>query len=204
MLRNIKIIVIIAAIYSLSGCSSTNTMIQSSSSQIIPAPDSNTAQIIFLRPSDYFPAMATLLYDVKPQGDKLISPIGGRNKVVYNIEPGDHLFMSNNGVMSHFLKAEVESGKRYYVLVRPIHGYGFQLRPIRNNGETDYNTTVPEFSSWLANTTIVESSSTAPSTIESNQMGFNAGRDKGFQEWNEKSPSQQMELTLTHEDAISL
>lgn len=185
----------------LAGCG-TNTMIKPAAEQAIPRPAPGKAQIVFLRPSDYFPEMASLLYEVGADKDTFIAPIGGVNKVVYDVAPGQRLFMSNNGVMAHFLKADLEAGKRYFVLVRPIHGYGFQLRPLRKNGTTDYNTSVREFPAWLAETTRVEASDSAAATISRAQSGFDKTKATGLAEWQTKSASQISELTLTREDGF--
>jgi hypothetical protein len=105
--------------------------------------------------------------------------------------------------MAHFLKADLESGKRYYVLVRPIHGYGFQLRPLRKDGTTDYNTSVREFPVWLVGTTSVEASDSAAATISRAQSGFDKTKAAGWAEWQAKSASQISELTLIREDGFA-
>lgn len=197
-----RVLIAVLSIVLFVGCSSTNTMIEQSVNQALPLPSEERAQIVFLRPSSYFQAMATLLYEAAPSGDRLIAPITGHNKVVYEAEPGTRVFFSNNGVMAHFMTAHVEAGKRYYVLVRPIHGYGFQLRPIRSDGKTDYDTSHPEFPSWLSETAIVEASSTAAATIASVQAGYNNSRAKGHAEWMEKSEEQRAELTVNHSDGV--
>jgi hypothetical protein len=204
MLRTIGLLLVVCI--ALTSCAGANTWIQPSRDQLIPPPPRDKAQVIFLRPSTYFPGLVTLLYEIKSPEDQLISPIGGMNKVVYHTEPGDKVFMSNNGVMSHFLTARIEAGKRYYVLVRPIHGYGFQLRPIRSNGTTSYNTALPEFSAWVRDTAVVEPSETARRElqVEKYKAGFADVKRKGFAEWKAKSAEQHAELTLNPDDAVSL
>ena len=185
----------------LAGCG-TNSMIKPAAEQALPRPSPGNAQIVFLRPSNYFPEMASLLYEVGPDKDTFIAPIGGTNKVVYDVAPGQRLFMSNNAVMAHFMKADIEAGKRYFVLVRPIHGYGFQLRPLRKNGTSDYNTSVREFPAWLADTTRVEASESASATISRVQSGFDKTKAAGLAEFQAKSPEQISELTLTLADGF--
>jgi hypothetical protein len=115
------------------------------------------------------------------------------NKVVYDVAPGQRLFMSNNGVMAHFLKADLQAGKRYYVLVRPIP-----------DGTTDYNTSVREFPVWLAGTTRVEASDSAAATINRAQSGFDKTKAAGWAEFQAKSASQLSELTMTQADGFDL
>jgi hypothetical protein len=189
MLKRARVMFLAVA---LAACG-TNTMIKPAAEQTIPRPAAGKAQIVFLRPSNYFPEMASLLYEIGGDKDTFIAPIGGMNKVVYDVAPGQRLFMSNNGVMAHFLKADLQAGKRYYVLVRPIP-----------DGTTDYNTSVREFPVWLAGTTRVEASDSAAATINRAQSGFDKTKAAGWAEFQAKSASQLSELTMTQADGFDL
>lgn len=168
----------------------------------MPPPPADQAQIVFLRPSGYFPGMLTLLFEGMPDAETFIAPIGGRNKVVYNTAPGRKYFASAlGGSITHYLDAEVEAGRRYYVLVRPIHGYGFQLRPIRHT-ETDYSMANPDFPQWLAKSVRVQAAEG-----ERFNDKFKAAVDKarllGFTRWQEKTAGERAELTLSPADAVA-
>jgi len=178
-------------------------MVQPATNQEVPAPTIGKAQIIFLRPSRYFTTMLTYLYEKQTDHDVFISAIGGVNKVVYDVEPGKRMFVSSNGIGTHFMNASVEAGKRYYVLVRPIHGYGFQLRPLRKDGTTDYNTRLPEFSEWLAKSVKVETVEDQATILRQQvRSTFDPTYNKALADWNAKTPEQISELTLNIEDGF--
>ena len=82
--------------------------------------------------------------------------------------------------MSHYIKADVAAGKRYFVLVRPIHGYGFQMRPLRKHGTTDYNTAAAEFPAWLQDTVRVEPGEDALPFLTRYQSSFDKSRAAGW------------------------
>lgn len=179
-----------------------NPWVSETTEQALALPPADKAQIVFLRPSGYFPSLMTSLYEVRPERDVPVSMIGGHQKVVYEVEPGRRVFLSNNGVGAHFLNADVAAGKRYYVLVRPIHGNGFQLRPLRKDGSTDYNARTPEFPQWLSETVRVEPAPGAPTPGGLFQKNMGRTRDKGFASWQEKTPEQIAELTLLDADGF--
>jgi hypothetical protein len=166
--------------------------------ETLPAPSPGKAQVVFLRPSSYFPAMGSFLYEVRDGSRVFISAIQGYNKVLWDAQPGETLFESNNGVMAHFLSAELVAGRRYFVLVRPIHGYGFQLRPLRTDGTTEYNTSLSDFPSWVASTQRVEPTEGARSL--STHRDFADMAAKGRAEFDGKSAEQKAELTLRASD----
>lgn len=174
---------------------------QVSADQSVPAPPADQAQIIFLRPSGYFSGMLTLLFEGLPDQETFIGPIGGRNKVVYTTAPGRKYFASAfGGGITHYLDAQVEAGRRYYVLVRPIHGYGFQLRPIRH-AETDYSMANPEFPQWLAKSVRVQAAD-GERFNDKFKGAVDKARVLGFTRWQEKTPEQRAELTLLPADAV--
>jgi hypothetical protein len=65
--------------------------------------------------------------------------LGSKVNIVQNVDPGKHLFIAHTVSFSHFLEADVEAGKRYYVLLRFIYGRGMQLRPIRTSGDSEFS-----------------------------------------------------------------
>lgn len=202
-LKNFLFVVITLA---LTACVTPIVLHKASAVQELPAITPGKAQIVFMRPSNTIisGAFAGFLYDVKDGNDQLISPIMGGSKVIYEVDPGQHVFMSNGVVIAHFMDANVEAGKRYYVLVRYVHAYGLQLRPIRIDGTTEYNTALKDFPSWLKGTQRVESSEAVTGFLTQYKAGYEETRAKGFKEWQEKSPTQRAELTLNASDGVTL
>jgi hypothetical protein len=171
--------------------------------QAIPAPAPDKAQIVFIRATGaMIYSFLSILYEVGPDKDLLISPMKNKSKVVHEVAPGEHVFLSHGPIWAHFMKANVEAGKRYYVLVRAVHGRGFQLRPMRKDGTTDYNTSVPQFAEWLRDTERVEAGEAFEPYMTKFQKNLDEVRAKGFEEWKTKTPAQLAELTLNPADGF--
>jgi hypothetical protein len=128
--------------------------------------------------------------------------LGSKMKLVQNVDPGEHLLMSM-GMVAHFMDADVEAGKRYYVLLRFLYGRGFQLRPIRNSGGSEFSVTNPKFNSWLMDCSIVEKTADADSWYAKYKDQVDKTQAHYLVEWQGKSSNQRDELTLRKEDAIA-
>ena len=174
--------------------------------QSIPAPPADKAQIVLLEPINkiqgLFP-VGTFLID----GDRrtLIATTAFHNKAIVLLEPGHHMLMSTQGgPLAHVMEANVEAGKRYYVLLRFLYAHGFQLRPIRSTDGSNYSIRSKDFPEWLSGTKLVERTSEADAFFakqaEQVEKGFVAAMDT----WKGKSSEQHAELTLNPEDAVTL
>lgn len=189
------------------GCASIPQLVNDNVSQVIPKVPTNKAQIIFFNPSNSVAgAFLSEVYELEGERRKLLGMAGSKMKIVAEVSPGDYMFMCRTGLRSHFMMAEgLEAGKRYYVLMRFIYGAGFQLRPIRNGGESDYSSTHPEFERWLSTTKVV---GLMPDTESWVNQNFGKHVDKSYDEywveWQQKSEEQKAELTLKSEDALSI
>lgn len=164
-----------------------------------PPPDK--AQIIFLQP---FKPLGghhlTGIYEVKGTERVLLGALSSQTKMVQLVEPGQHMYMVN-GFGAGFLRAKVEAGKRYYVLSRFIAYVGYQLRPIRRTGPSDYNATIPVFRDWMTLPSVAVTSSGAAWFIE-HQAALDKNYTNAWEAWLQRSDSQRAELTLNPEDAI--
>jgi hypothetical protein len=202
-MRFIKAILVLV-IYSLSGYAIAQ-LAADSSSQILTPPPADKAQIIFLNASNaisgnYF----TGIYDVKENEKELLGMLqmGSKTKLLQNVEPGKHIFMSNMTSHSHFLEADVEAGKRYYVLVRFLFANGHQLRPIRNSGNSDFSVNNPKFEEWKSSTKLIVKTQGADEWYANHQKDVDDAQAKGWKEWLRKNPEQKAELTLNKEDQV--
>jgi hypothetical protein len=111
--------------------------------------------------------------------------------------------MSNSVGFGHFLDANVDAGKRYYVLMRYVHGRGLQLRPIRNEGgDPEFATGNPKFREWLTETQIVTKTAETDGWLEKYKSFADDAQTRGWKEWQEKRPDQRAELTLNREDSV--
>jgi hypothetical protein len=103
------------------------------------------------------------------------------------------------------MEANVEAGKRYYVLLRFIYGNGMQLGPIRASGTSEYRVNGPDFPKWIkATQRFVEKSPDAEAYFATFTEGMNEAQIEGLENWQAKSAAEAAELTLNLEDAIPL
>jgi hypothetical protein len=102
----------------------------------------------------------------------------------------------------HFLDVNVEAGKRYYVLVRFIYSNGFQLRPLRPSGPSDYTVKNEKFPSWISETSFVDKTPESDAFFEKHKEAVAKSQADGWMAWLEKTPVERAELTLNPQDAI--
>jgi hypothetical protein len=178
-------------------------------SQVLEPPPMDKAQIVFLEPVNkvqgYFPVG---IYELKGDQRTLLAVTGAQTRSVLLVEPGQHRFMSTNVLTKvHFLDATVEAGKRYYVLVRFIYNEGFQLRPIRPEGNSDFSMKGADWPLW--NTETPRNVVKAP--LGDEQFGkekvvkrIDKAYAKAVEAWGKKTEAERAELTLTAADAAPL
>jgi hypothetical protein len=173
--------------------------------QTLPPPPPDRAQIVFLHPGGGLIAMLGHVYELNGEQRQYLGTVGAKTKLVHNVPPGKHLFMSNSVGYGHILEADVDPGKRYYVLMRYVHGRGQQMRPIRNaGGDPEFTVGNPQFRQWLTESQVVNRTADA----EAWQTQYKSFNDdayaRGWKEWQEKRPDQRAELTLNREDSVNL
>ena len=166
-----------------------------------PPPDK--AQIVFLKPvRGIYGAMPAAIYEVDGDTRKLHGVLNEDARLVVEVAPGKHRFMANMMAFAHFLDADVEAGKRYFVVTRFIYAQGFQLRPVRPGTASDYDAGQPTFARWLADTSVLP--------VQPRQLAWFAKKDakiakaqvKGEQAWLRKTDAERAELTLRPGDAL--
>jgi hypothetical protein len=175
-----------------------------SSNQILQPPPHDRAQVIFLEPINSIQGMIPVgLFEIKDGDRTLLTTTGAHSKVALLFSPGRHLLMANHsGMKAHYLDINVEAGKRYYVLVRFIYANGFQLRPLRPSGPSDYTVKNKNFPSWISDTRFVERTSESDDFFEKNKAAVVKSQAIGWKIWLDKTPQERAELTLNPEDAI--
>jgi hypothetical protein len=189
--------------FMLAGCASVPSLQRTalSADQAINSPPSDKAQIIFLQPFKPLGGMAeTPLYDITGGDAKLLNVLSSEGKVVVLVDPGKHMFMAG-GMGVQVMSADVEAGKRYYVLSRFIAYVGYQLRPIRNAGQSDYGVNNPKFKAWLGGTKVVRMTP-AGESLYSNASAVNKLKAAGLDKWQRKSQDEREQLTLDTGDYI--
>lgn len=179
------------------------SMVCIASAQALPAPSPDKAQIIFMKPmSGAWGAMNTAIFDAKADGNEQLGVLDGGTKLVVEVSPGEHRFMSATMSLVHLMDAKVEAGKRYYVVARFIYGNGFQLRPVRRTGPSDFNAQSPEFPKWVSGTKVAAPSAKEVDYFVRKKDKIAKSRAMSEEIWSKKSDSQRAELTLVPEDSL--
>lgn len=191
---------IAAAALVLSGCASSpmKPVTQATPEQV----DSNNARVIFMRPSLLGAAISASVFDVQGDDLKFVGIVNAKTKIAYDTTPGEHLFMVV-GESADFMKADLLPGKNYFALVAPRMGMWkarFSLRPVRNDGSTNYNTSTKEFNDWVKNTNWVENTPESLNWFEKNKPNIVEKKDKYWKDWQAKSTDSQDEATMRSTD----
>lgn len=169
----------------------------------LPPPAAGMAQIVFLKPGPLvYGHRPAEIFELGDSDRKLIGMMDKKTKVVLDVEPGKHRFMSVAYGDAHFLEGDLVAGKRYYVLVRFIMSRGYQLRPVKLNGPEDYSPKNPQFSSWVSETEIINKTSTMDKLYKKKKKQIDKVQAKSWPVWIAKTPEQRAELTLLKEDFL--
>lgn len=172
----------------------------------LPPPPADSAQIVLLEPINKIQGLFPIgIFDMDGDKRTLVGVSSWRSKSIVLLTPGKHTLMASPGGISHYLEANVEAGKRYYVLLRFIYGNGMQLRPLRRSGASEYRIDSPDFPKWIkATTRFVQKSPDAEAYFERWKEQMDKGQEKGLENWQAKTAAEAAELTLNVEDAVPL
>ncbi len=185
----------------LTGCQSS-LMVRSSAGAAEPAPAPGKALVVFMRPSSFGGAIQSSVYDTHDSADTFIGIVSTKDKIGYQAEPGDHLFMviAEN---ADFMIAHLDAGKTYYVLVSPRMGVWkarFSLLPIHNRADAKYSTQSADFGKWMSETSWVSVTPQATQWYSAHAADIHAKKMDYMRKWNKASAQQKEELTLKADD----
>ena len=172
--------------------------------QTVPPPRADKAQVVFLNPSNAISgAFLAQIYEVKGDTKEFFGMLGPKTKMFVNVDPGKHLFMLNQAGLGQFVEANLDAGKRYYVMTRFVYGRGLQLRPIRPaGGEPEFTVGNPRFNEWLSESQVVYKTADADAWIKKYKTQIDEAQQRGWTEWQAKRPDQRAQLTLNPEDSV--
>jgi hypothetical protein len=174
---------------------------------VLAAPPADQAQIVFVEPINKIPGLCPdAIYEIAgDQRTQMLAVSWWKGKTVALFPPGKHLLFATPGGLGHVMEANVEAGKRYYVLLRFIYANGFQMRPLRTSGTSEYRTTSPDFAKWIKETRWVEKTPDAEPffAAERVQAAMNTGQQTAMNNWQAKTAAEAAELTLNPEDAVT-
>lgn len=146
-------------------------------------PDSNEAVIIFMRPSSYCSAANSAVMEVTEEENIIVGHLRSKTMIPYRVKPGEHLFMVIGGV-ADFMKANVDAGKIYYVLLRPrytVWKSRFSLRPITRDELGG-----AEFREWLTICEFVDTSERSQKWAKRHAKANELKKAEYLKKWNEK------------------
>jgi hypothetical protein len=176
-----------------------------SANQTLPPPPADKAQIVLLEPINKIQGMFPIqIFELQGGQRTLLTVTIWHSKAIVLLDPGKHMLMANGGA-AHLMEANVEAGKRYYVLLRFIYAQGMQLRPLRTSGTSVYSVTSPDFPKWQAITTrYVEKTPAADEAFAKDKPNefLDKAQAKALENWAAHTDAERAELTLHPEDAV--
>ncbi len=205
---NRRVPILLALFLALGGCASEPPKPQfvESANQTLSPPPPDKAQIVFLEPINSIQGMVPVgIFEMNGDNRTLLATTGAHSKVAILFTPGHHLLMANqSGAVAHFLDANVEAGKRYYVLLRFIYANGFQMRPVRPSGSSsDYTIANKNFPAWISETRFVDKTPDSDAFFEKYKDAVTKSQTSGWNSWLAKTAQERAELTLNPQDAIA-
>lgn len=198
--KQFKAIMVVATIV-LGGCATANLMDEAASNKIVPPP-ADKAAIVFMRTSFVAGAINAEIIEIENDELKLVGGLPTGNKVVHLTEPGEKVYMAY-GTAADFMIANVEGGKTYYSIVRPNWGSGaFIPTPIRTDGSSDFNTSIPDFQKWIDETKLLVKRPDSDAWFEQNRAKYRDIYQRYWKKFQTKSAAQKQERTITPADGL--
>ena len=188
----------------LPACTSTSSLMNKSANTntSTQATNPNSAHVTFMRPSSYGGTIQSSVFDLKHKVNKLskdafVGIVSAETKVLYEAEPGYHLFMVI-GENADFMQAHLAAGKTYYVLVTPRMGWWkarFSLKPIHKQ---DLNS--EDFKDWFESTEWYENTNDSHQWAVENWESIQEKKADYIEDWEAKSDTDKAALTLQDSD----
>jgi hypothetical protein len=194
-----------AVVVVLSACATPQApMYDVAPGMVLSAPPADMAQVIFIAPKNMTAAISgATIHDIGANGRTMLAVMGSQQQSIQLVKPGHHVFMTNLFKHSHIMEANVEAGKRYYVVLRQLYGQGYQLRPARVNGPLEFSPTGPKFANWVSGSPFIEQKRDTAEWSALNKSHLDEQYAIAWGVWQKKSPEQRAELTLNASDAIA-
>ena len=197
-MNRFKMLFLVFITLSLGACG--GTMIVAPTQEIKP-PSSGKATIVFMRTSFVAGAIGVEMLETTNGELKFVGNLAMGNKISYETTPGEKVFMAY-GVAADFMKARVDAGKTYYVIVRPNWGTGgFAPTPVRRD-TTEYNMAMPEFKDWVSGTELVIPGPDTDSWFKEKKPQLEEVYKEYWPRFQTKTPDQIAERTLNPEDGV--
>jgi hypothetical protein len=201
MNKYVKVLSLAALLAALTGCA--GIQMTPASSQEVRAAPANMAQVVFMRTSFVGGAIAADLFEVVNGELKFIGVLGMGKKIVYQTTPGQKVFMAY-GTAADYMLGNLSAGRTYYSIVRPNWGSGGMIpTPVRTDGTSDYNTSIPEFKKWVSDTQLIEANrAEAQAWFSKEKDRYQKIHSQYWSQFQQKTASQKEERTLRPQDGL--
>ncbi len=205
MRKRMSLVFLLIGSFLLNGCTSSLMQKAALDNESIQAAKPDQAQIVFMRPSSFGGAIQSSVFDLKHEQNQLtedhfVGIVSATTKVLYETEPGFHLFMviSEN---ADFMQANLSAGKTYYALVTPRIGWWkarFSLKPLHKNDLAS-----DDFQDWFDSTEWYQNTDASHQWAIDNWSSIQGKKTEYLPEWNQKSAAEKDELTLKTSDSAT-
>ncbi len=188
-----RLLRVVALVVVVSGCAGPiGHMREMPAGEVRTAPPPGKTAVVFMRPSTLGFAIASSVYELKPDGDVFIGIVPAKRKLVYFADPGPTRFMVVSEA-ADFVAAELEAGRVYHVLVTPRMGMWkarFSLRPVTAT-ELDGK----EFAGWLQDCTFIENTPASHAWAKDNWADIQAKKAEYLKKWDAKADQPKLQST---------
>jgi hypothetical protein len=181
----------------LAGCTGVSKYMRLAPPGATYRPEDHQSLVIFMRPSSNEPVFQSSVFELTPTEDKLVGIVSVQKKVAYVTTAGEHTFMVI-GEHADFLKARLDAGKTYYVLITPQQGtrkVRFTFTPVRGSDlRTD------SFKRSVEDCAYVENTPSSYDWARHNAPSIQSKKRLSLPEWEHKRDVEKS--ALTPEDGI--
>lgn len=202
----VMMLVIVSALPCYAVYDSNNSMLtgKADNQTIVAKPDK--ALVVFMRPrqnsaKSFFigDPLYVGLYDVSTSETKFITGLMTEEKFVYEVDPGEYVFMVTTEA-ADFLKAKVVAGKIYYVSMHSRYGNWKARYSFYPQRQADLRS--EEFREYNEECVVVSNLPAAEQWAAKKAKGVEKDRREYWADWLELDKEEQDEMTINPEDGI--
>jgi len=181
MSKSIKVFMLFVLAMGVFACATPNMKLSVPADPYVVSNDK--ALVYFVRPNSIGYLINAAVYD----GEKFIGFVPYKQKLPYLVDEGEHTFMVVSEA-ADFLKADLLSGKTYYIKVVPRMGAWrarFSLVPV-----TKDNLGNPKVQKWIENARLIKNKDSASKWAKDNHESVLKKKEVYFLKWQQKPEDQ--------------
>lgn len=182
MKKNFKVFMLFILAMGAFGCAAPNMKLSDIAEPYV-MPDKDKALVYFIRPSNLGYLINAAVYD----DEKFIGIVPYEQKLPYLADAGEHRFMVISEA-ADFLKADLLSGKTYYIQVVPRMGAWrarFSLAPVTKDDLEN-----PKVQKWLEKARLIKNKDLAHKWADDNHESVLNKKEVYFLKWQQKPEDQ--------------